>query len=105
MHDDLTAAATRDAVDDRDTADVVPAQRDGAGRRVSAPSRPPISASDWGRAASLAVIAGGIVVVVRTIGFDSPARGLAQIGILVIALVAIAPHRTTEADPESAPVR
>ena len=90
MDDDLTAAATRDPVDDRDTADVVPAQRDGAGRRVSVPSRPPISASDWGRAASLAVIAGGIVVVVRTIGFDSPARGLAQIGILVIALVAIA---------------
>ena len=90
MDDDLTAAATRDPVDDRDTADVVPAQRDGAGRRVSAPSRPPISASDWGRAASLAVIAGGIVAVVRTIGFDSPARGLAQIGILVIALVAIA---------------
>ena len=90
MDDDPTAAATRDPVDDRDTADVVPAQRDGAGRRVSVPSRPPISASDWGRAASLAVIAGGIVVVVRTIGFDSPARGLAQIGILVIALVAIA---------------
>jgi exopolysaccharide biosynthesis polyprenyl glycosylphosphotransferase len=70
MHDDLIAAATRDAVDRR------------------------VRSRDWRRDAWLAVMAAGIVVVVaRETGVGDPARGLAGLGVVAFAVVAIG--RTT----------